>query len=72
MEVKQIQNNWVVKEILKSFELNENQNKHQNCWNVAEIVTRRKYIALNFTLEKKKGLTSISKIPPKTQEKEKN
>lgn len=53
-----------MKEIFKSFELNENQNKHQNCWNAAKTVPRGESIALKFILEKKKSLTSISKILP--------
>lgn len=74
MDLKQqLQNNsWVTKEILKSFEFNENQNKHHNCWNAVETVPRGKYIALKFILKKKKGIASILKLLPSDTRKRKN
>lgn len=41
----------ITKEIRKSLELNENKNKiYQNLWDAANIVLRKKFIALNAYL----------------------
>ena len=50
-------------EIRKYFEMNENENTaYQNLWNATKAVLKRKFVALNTYVRKKKYLKSISSV----------
>lgn len=50
-------------DIGKHFEMNENENTaYQNLWNATKAVLKRKFVALNTYVRKKKYLKSISSV----------